>query len=341
MREITHEISLRIPKKIDKEEISGFFQKVQSSLPKDAESLQALAYSTFERIKKQKWTRYGKLLTATACTWILADLTALLVQDFIPDPPPPRPVLQDNFGESRGGDNYEAVLARNLFNSRGIVPGENAGRSDLPAVRTSLPFNLIGTVILKDELKSLGTIEDKTATLIYPVRVGDEIPQKARITKVEARRVTFQNIANGRNEYVDLPEEILTSNPIVTIKPSAGFSRGKGGSIEQVAENRFNVPRKEIDAALGDLNTILTQARAVPNWENGQFTCYKLFQIVPNSIFDKLGLKNGDCIVGVDGDTIQDPSKAFELLTTLKDRNAMELKIKRNGKDQTNSYNIN
>lgn len=90
-----------------------------------------------------------------------------------------------------------------------------------------------------------------------------------------------------------------------------------------------------------DFNTILTQARAVPNFENGQASGYKLFQIVPGSIYDKLGLKNGDVIAGVDGQPINDPAKAFELLGKLKEgASHMELQVKRNGQAQTYTYDI-
>jgi hypothetical protein len=127
--------------------------------------------------------------------------------------------------------------------------------NDAAPVRTTLPFNLVGTLILQDELRSIATIEDKSASMVYPVRATDEIPSKARILRVEPRKVTFINISNGRKEFVDLPDDGSlppVNNPRVTVRPTGGGGPG----IEKVSENQFNVARTELDAALKDLNKV-------------------------------------------------------------------------------------
>ena len=121
---------------------------------------------------------------------------------------------------------------------------------------------------------------------------------------------------------------------------SVGGPKNTGPSIEKVAPNQFNVQRSEVDKALQDLNKVLTEARAVPNFENGVANGYKLFQIVPGSIYDKLGLQNGDVITGLNGSAINDPGKAFEMLSELKTTNHLELQVKKDGKVQNNIYDI-
>lgn len=113
-----------------------------------------------------------------------------------------------------------------------------------------------------------------------------------------------------------------------------------GAGIEKVNSTTFNVARTEVDKALADLNQVLTQARAIPNIENGQASGYKLFQIVPGSIYDKLGLQNGDVIKGLNGQPVNDPGKAFEMLNELKTSSFLELSVMREGKTSNFSYNI-
>ncbi len=78
----------------------------------------------------------------------------------------------------------------------------------------------------------------------------------------------------------------------------------------------------------------------MPNFENGLPAGYKLFQIVPGSIYDKLGLKNGDTIVGLNGEQVNDIQKALDFMNGLKTMNHLELKVKREGKAMDFSYDI-
>ena len=235
---------------------------------------------------------------------------------------------------------YNVIFSRNLFNSSGKIPGEeNQAPVDTGGapIRTNLPFNLVGTMILTDELRSIGTIEDKSASITYPVRIQDEIPGKAKIIKVEPYRVIFLNTSSGRREFIDMPEDTTTAPKI---SARTGKTGAAGPTIEKLSETQFNISRVEVEKTLSDLNNVLTQARCVPNFENGTPSGYKCFQIVPGSIYDKLGMQNGDVLTGINGENINDPGKAFEMLSQLKTANHVDLSLKRNGATKNYSYDI-
>ena len=286
---------------------------------------------------------YGTMATLVLSTYFVADLTSLLVEGTIPDPPPVR-LNTGSVNRSHTVNDYDSIYTRNLFNSQGLIPGEdgnseNPTDSGGPAGKTTLPFTLVGTLVLSDERRSVATIEDKSASMVYPVQVEDEIPGKAKILTVEARRVTFINKTSGRKEYVELPPDANAPNPRVAV--GSANSGGGGGGIEKVDATQYNVSRAEVDKALSDMNNILTQARAVPNFENGVAAGYKLFQIVPGSIYDKLGLQNGDVITDFNGQAINDPGKAFQMVEELKKSNHLELKVKKDGRQATTyTYDI-
>lgn len=293
-------------------------------------------------LQKQGTGFYGVLATITLSSFFLADLTALLVGEFIPEPPASRMGrFSTGSGRLKSVSDYEAIFARNLFNSAGNIPGEANSQSPTSdpggtPVKTNLPLNLIGTLIMSNELRSIATIEDRSASMVYPVRIDDEIGEKIRILSIEPRRVIFLNKASSRREYIELPEDTGTAPRITPGRPTAAA----GAGIEKVAPNQFNIARSEVDRALGDINNILTQARAVPNIENGVAAGYKLFQIVPGSIYDKLGLQNGDIISGVNGELINDPARAFELLGGIKTASHLELQVRKDGRQMTYSYDI-
>jgi general secretion pathway protein C len=300
----------------------------------------ALAEWARTRFKKSSIGFYAKALTLLLCAYFLADLTGLLAEKLLPSPPSARisrPPLERP--QPKTIEAFEPIMARNLFDSTQKGPGEEGGVNpeDMgPPIKTSLPFNLVGTLILKDELRSIATIEDKSASQVYPVRVQDEIPSKVRIHKIEPGKVTFLNLMSNRYEFVELPEEALKLPKNITL---SGQSSRKG--VEQVSPTHFNIAKSTVEKTMSDFNKVLTEARAIPNFENGVPAGYKLFQIVPGSIFDALGLKNGDTITAINGQSINDPAKAFEMLNELKSgANSFEITMKRDGKAQTNNYEI-
>lgn len=77
--------------------------------------------------------------------------------------------------------------------------------------------------------------------------------------------------------------------------------------------------------------------RCVPNFENGQPAGYKCFDSLPTGNFQKLGLKNGDTIQTIDGQPVNDPQKAMELLN----QKPKKLNISRNGNEETVDTNGN
>jgi general secretion pathway protein C len=289
---------------------------------------------------------YGTLAAISLSTFFFADVTALLLEQYIPEIPVSR---SNRFGTSTSQiktiGNYSTVFSRNLFNSQGLIPGDEGSQlanndpGGVP-VRSTLPLNLVGTLIMNNEIRSIATIEDKISSSVYPMRIEDEIPNKLRVVKIEPRRVIFINNASNRREYIELPEDANHPSAPVTssLRPSASAATGAG--IEKVAATQYNISRTEVDKALADFNNILTQARAVPNFENGAASGYKLFQIVPGSIYDKLGLQNGDVISGLNGTPINDPAKAFEMLSDLKTSSHLELQVKKDGKIQNYTYDI-
>jgi general secretion pathway protein C len=302
---------------------------------------QAFLERTSAAFQKRNASFYGTLATIVLSTYFIADVTSLLLGEWIPAPPQSRLGRYGNLGpRPKTLNDYNVIFSRNLFNSRGLIPGDEVTTGvDLsgPPVKSSLPLNLIGTLILSNELLSIATIEDKSTSQVSPVRVDDEIPDKAKILKIEPRRVIFINKASGRKEYIELPEDLIAMNPRITPGRPAAPS---GPGVEKVAPTQYNVSRSEVDKALADFNRILTEARAVPNFENGVASGYKLFQIVPGSIYDKLGLQNGDVISGLNGNPVNDPGKAFEMLNELKTANHLELQVKKDGKSLNYIYDI-
>jgi general secretion pathway protein C len=281
------------------------------------------------------------LASIVLIAWTGADLAAFFVEKWIPEPP----VSRFRIGAVEGAgmkpfSDYQGIIGRNLFSSLGKIPGDEVQgipNQDNEPVKSTLPLDLIGTVILKNGLNSIATIQDKGENQVYPMRVDDELPGKIKVLEIQPYKVIFRNVASGRKEFIDMPEE---GNGTRITVGSLSSRKPPSDGIEQTAPNQFNIPRAELDKYLSNINDVLTQARAIPHFENGQPAGYKLIQIVKGSVYEKLGLQNGDILCGVNGENINDPSRAFELLNQLKTASSLELCVKRGGRQTTQSYNF-
>lgn len=213
-----------------------------------------------------------------------------------------------------------------------------AGWNKVP-VRSSLHGTLIGTAIADPPRYSLCQIinPDLNETQVYGI--GDRY-QGARIYAVEQKRVLIDN--NGSNEYIDDSSAAAAPNLGVTPLPQPGQPQpaASADGVKQLSENQYVVARSTINGALNDLSTLATQARIVPSFKNGVANGFKLFSIVPDSLYAKIGVQNGDVIRRINGYEMNSPDKALEIYQKLRDASRIEIEIERRGETLRKSYSI-
>ncbi|MFH1223660.1 MAG: type II secretion system protein GspC [Pseudomonadota bacterium] len=227
--------------------------------------------------------------------------------------------------------NYEVVVTRNLFNSKNEIPDDDVWSPENAKAgvykKSTLDIELVGTIVVNDPSRSVAAIELKQDKKIDPFVIGDNILSKAVVVNIARRKVILRNIASGELEYIGMKEDEGDIKLADQSSPQAG--------IKQLGNDRVLLDRGELNKALGNINELLTQARAVPNIENGVVNGFKLFSIQPGSLYQKLGALNGDIIKSVNGVDIKDPSTAMSLYQQLQSNNRLEFKIERNGQPRT------
>src|SRR5438093_1351258 len=113
-----------------------------------------------------------------------------------------------------------------------------------------------------------------------------------------------------------------------------------GEGVRQLSENQYVVARSEINNALTNLSDLATKARIVPSFKNGVANGFKLFSIVPDSLYAKIGVQNGDVIRRINGYEMNSPDKALEIYQKLRDANRIEIELERRGETLRKSYSI-
>jgi general secretion pathway protein C len=253
--------------------------------------------------------------------------------------PPPPPIAKE---PHRPVSYYAAISTRDIFNS--VHPTEAV----VAAVETPQPTKcngkLWGVVVHNDDASSYAIIEDASTHKQDVYRVGASTGNCGTVKQVEWDRVILNR--DGRDEILELanaqphpaaaPAQAVAAAVQVPPPPLATDPH-----IQKVSDNEYNMDKSEVDSALENMNQLFTQIRAVPHFDGGQSTGFRLFAIRQNSIFDKIGLRNGDIIQSVNGSDINDPAKALAPFGELRNQRQVCVKILRNKDPQTVCYNIN
>jgi len=232
---------------------------------------------------------------------------------------------------------YAVVYTRDLFNST-KAPATTEGAT-LVATTSSANIRLLGTATRVQD-RAFAIVENQTTRSQGLYREGDLIAPGILLVQVGWDRITIER--DGKRETLLLPKDTPVTpgqSPIVPVSTPANTNTQEG--VRQVTQDSFRIDRREVDHALNNLSELFTQVRAVPySQKEGVVQGFRLFQIKPDSLIERIGLKNGDVIQRVNGVEISDPSTAFQLLQDLQGHSQIRVDVLRNQQPTSLSYEI-
>jgi type II secretion system protein C len=225
---------------------------------------------------------------------------------------------QPSLGTQRLPENLSIPLEK-LLGPIGVATPD-AGKST--PTESSLPLSLIG-VFLPEGDSPYAIIQDDKKSTQEVFGLGDSIFDAAKLIQIYPEKVEIDR--NGSREIL-----IIDSN-----------SKSAPSSTGSSSEGEFTVDEKELDQALENLPLLLTQARAVPYFKDGKAVGLRMFAIRTGSLFEKIGLQNGDVLKSVNGNSLADLSQAMQLFQKLKEERSIDLVLERNTAEKTFKYQIN
>jgi len=228
-----------------------------------------------------------------------------------------RPVLEPR----RELSDYASILDRGLF-------GEGKGPSGRTQAVAPSTYVLIGTI--EGEHFS-GAVLDSPAFPQAFYRLNEKLPDGSRIVKVRRDSVSLK-LADGSVTEIQMVDDAK----IVMATPSAEGSTG----VRQLSKDKWMLDQREVAASTENMSQILTQARALPYMEAGKTIGFRISEIADGSIYEKIGIKNGDVIQKVNAQEVDDPGKFFQLYQGLKEEKNITIDLLRNGQRQTLNYEI-
>jgi len=116
-------------------------------------------------------------------------------------------------------------------------------------------------------------------------------------------------------------------------KAAANQNTGQKKSGEN--DLRYTISKQYLTNQLQDMNSILRTVFISPHYNNGNFVGYRISRLADSSPLKKVGIKKGDILVQINGQTLDSPNKMLELFSKIDDLTAATIDIIRNGQKKT------
>jgi len=216
--------------------------------------------------------------------------------------------------------NWNIIADTKVF---GTLGGPAAPAAPAAPPPSPLSLTLIGTFVTEGQ-EPYAIIEDKKKQTQDMFLLEDSIFEQATLKKIYEDRVEIERL--GKLEVLRLDEFGGTD------APSAGGISSNGDD--------FVVDEAELDKGLENLPLLLTQARAVPYFKDGRSIGLRLFAIKSGSLYEKIGLKNGDILKSINGNSLADITQALKLFEQLKQERSINLVLEREKQDREFKYTI-
>ena len=219
---------------------------------------------------------------------------------------------------------YRVISDRNLFGSIDKA-GEKIQINVDELELTKLGLTLLGTVSGAGEF-DFAVIEEENKKKQGLFREGDAV---AAATIIRIMRGIVVLRVDGRDEILKMEE----GDPDKT-----GDKKHVSGSSGRGVKNVIKVKKTDIDNAFNNMGEMLARVRIRPYFSSGKSDGFIISRIKPGSIFQKMGMQNGDIIQGVDNQPIKSPDDMLKLYNGLKSGSAITLNIKRKERTQNLEY---
>jgi general secretion pathway protein C len=276
--------------------------------------------------------------TIAGIAFLFGITTTIINLVWKPNPPnakKPAASASNNKNYSEQGLPY--IISRNIFNIKGLIPdAESDGNKVCPSehFKSELPYKISGILFGGSSVNSLVVLEGGIGS-VY--KQGDSLPQGGILSSIEKNRILVTN--KNCPEYIDL---IFPSPPDARLSRTSQNASGASFKEDGFERNGNNTTASKLwvnNILTNNFAKTLEEAKASPNLVGGQVKGFVITNITQNSVYSKLGLKDGDIVSAINGIELNDAARAIQTLNSMRHENTIELQIIRGG--QPISFKVN
>lgn len=223
---------------------------------------------------------------------------------------------------------YGIITERNLFLSTLKTVGEKQLEGGLfDSDEKNMDFELKGTVACNPSCGFI-VIEERASHKQKLYRLGDKIGS-AKLTKITRNTAI---LSSGDRE--------ITLKVKATMEGTLIPGSSATGANPAISRN-MTLNRRTVNENLNDLKAIMSQAVIRPFLNEGVRNGYIISNIAPNSLYEKMGLQNGDIIIDINNKPMQSADDLLQMMNLMQSGKSIVLNVKRNGEIESINYSFN
>lgn len=294
------------------------------------------------------WNRLATLLSylllALLCFVIAKLVWALMPGQVHKAQAPVAPISQNNSRTVQASNskqvNLASVAALHIFGAP--VAADAPAKRDVvtTAPETRLNLRLTGIYRADDVTLSraiIGGGSEKNGRE-HPYAEGDSISNGVELHEIFDEYVVLKRNGSYETLYLKTADKRSTtaqtnSRPSTTIRPRGrALSAEVGQELRGIRDELLRNPQRA-----GELIRI----QPVNQPGSSQIQGYRVYPGKDRALFNRVGLRSGDLVTAVNGQSLQDPAQGFKILSDLTNASQISLEINRRGQTQNLSVDLN
>ena len=232
-------------------------------------------------------------------------------------------------------DNPDIIIERNIFGSSELNSAKQHPEQEIKVNSISVlkaRLRLLATVA-GDEEVACAVIENvktriqdlyKTGDIIGGVQIERIDRNKIVLFNAGQREILHLYVADGISDGIEKSTE-----PVVAQKPDAAEA------VNVISPTEREINTKAFLARVGGMEAIMKTVEVAPYLEDGQEKGVRITGLEGLSMARFVGFENGDVIQNINGNTVTNRRKAFQILRKARSQSSIDIQLLR-GKEKKN-----
>ncbi len=237
-------------------------------------------------------------------------------------------------------DNPDIIIERNIFGSSGRSsanenPEQETKENSISVLKAQL--RLLATVA-GDEEVACAVIENVNTKIQDLYKTGDIIGG-ARIERIERNKIVLFD--GGQREVLNLYVFGGISDRVEKSAESVIAQKSDASKVvDIISPTEREINKKAFLARVGGMEAIIKTVEVAPYLEEGQEKGVRITGLEDLSMARYVGFENGDVIQNINGSTVTNRRKAFQILRKARSQSSINIQLLRNQQQKKLSFGI-